>query len=449
MTDPLKKIRIGAGAGFSGDRIEPAVELAEMGRLDYLVFECLAERTIALAQQRRLKDPTQGYDPLLVERMEAVLPGCRKNGTRIITNMGAANPRAALAKVREVADRMGWPGIRIVAVTGDDVLPIVAAGNYRLLETGASMASLGDSVVSAHAYLGIAPLLNALATGADVILTGRVADPSLFLAPLMHEFGWAPDDWARLGQGTVVGHLLECAGQVTGGYFADPGLKEVPGLARLGFPIAEVAEDGTAVITKVTDSGGAVTVRTCKEQLLYEIHDPANYLTPDVTADFSGVTVTEIAPDRVAIAGGTGRRRPDTLKVSIGYRDGYIGEGQISYAGPGAVARGRLALEIVRERLKLTKLHPAELRCDLIGLDAIDQSPRSRPYHEPGEVRARVAGRTKTLAEAVRLGNEVETLYTNGPAGGGGVTKSARDVIAILSTLIPRELVRTELITNP
>ena len=256
------------------------------------------------------------------------------------------------------------------------------------------------------------------------------------------------DDWNRLGQGTVVGHLLECAGQVTGGYFADPGHKDVPGLARLGFPIAEVSANGRAVITKVPGSGGAVTVRNCREQLLYEIHNPACYLTPDVTADFTRVRITEVAPDRVAVTGGTGRRRPDTLKVSLGYRDGFIGEGQISYAGPGALARARLATEIVRERLKLTGLQPAELRCDLVGVNAIFPAVHVRRKHEPAEVRVRIAGRTPTLADAVRLGNEVETLYTNGPAGGGGVTKSAREVIAIASTLIPRDAVRTGFVST-
>jgi len=445
MISDNKQVRLGAGAGYSGDRIEPAMELAEKGNLDYLIFECLAERTIALAQQSRLKDPARGYDPLLVERMEAVLPACRRNGVRIITNMGAANPSTAATVVAGVARRLGLSGIKIAAITGDNVFVTVTCGSYSVMETGAAVSTLGNRLVSAHAYLGVAPMLTALAGGADVILTGRVADPALFLAPLIHEFGWALDDWVRLGQGTVVGHLLECAGQITGGYFADPGRKDVPGLARLGFPIAEVSKDGTVVITKVAGSGGMVTARTCKEQLLYEIHDPSAYLTPDVIADFSGVTVTEIGPDRVAIKGGTGRKRPDTLKVSLGYRAGFIGEGQISYAGPGAVSRGRLALEIVKERLKLINLVTEELRCELIGLNAILGSAPVDKDHEPYEVRARIVGRTDTMQAAVRIGNEVETLYTNGPASGGGVTKSAKEVIAILSTLIPRDFVRPEI----
>jgi hypothetical protein len=241
----------------------------------------------------------------------------------------------------------------------------------------------------------------------------------------------------------VVGHLLECAGQITGGYFADPGYKDVPELARLGFPIAEVAEDGTAVVTKVPGSGGLVTAATCKEQLLYEVHDPARYLQPDVVADFSGVAVTEAGPDRVRIAGGDGRSRTGTLKVSVGYLDSYVGEGQISYAGPGALARGRLALEIVAERLRMTRIQVREVRYDLIGVDSILGPKLSANAPEPREVRARVVGRTDSLAEAIRIANEVESLYLNGPASGGGVTKSAREIVGIRSTLLPEHLVRT------
>ena len=271
------------------------------------------------------------------------------------------------------------------------------------------------------------------------MITGRVGDPALFLAPLIYEFGWAMDDWDRLGQGTVVGHMLECAGQVTGGYFADPGCKDVAGLARLGFPIGEVSEDGTLVVTKPEGSGGAVTEATCKEQLLYEVHNPTRYVQPDVVADFSGVRIDAIGPDRVRVQGGRGTPRTGLLKVSVGYVDCFVGEGQISYAGPGALARGRLALEIVRERLGLTGVQTGEARFDLVGVDAL-HGPRLSAGSEPYEVRVRVVGRTDSLAEAIRIGNEVETLYTNGPAGGGGVTKSAREVVAVASALLPAEL---------
>ncbi|MET3431017.1 hypothetical protein ABIC71_000480 [Herbaspirillum seropedicae] len=439
--DPQRKVRIGAGAGYSGDRIEPAAELAERGELDYLIFECLAERTIAIGQQARLADPAKGYDPLLAERMHAVLKSCADQGVRIITNMGAANPAAAAQRVREIARTLGLAHLKVAAVTGDDVLQAVQEGDFRIEDNGQPASSLGERLISANAYLGVAPILEALQAGADVIITGRVADPALVLAPLVHEFGWAADDWDKLGQGTLVGHLLECAGQITGGYFADPGKKDVAGLARLGFPIGEVSADGSAVITKVAGSGGQVTAQTCKEQLLYEIHDPSAYYTPDVVADFSQVQITEIGPDRVAVSGGRGRPRPATLKTTLGYRDSFIGEGQISYAGPGAQARAQLAAEIVRERLALTGVETEELRLDLIGMNAIAGPQMSAGAPEPYEVRLRVTGRTASMQQAVLIGNEVETLYTNGPAGGGGATKSAREVIAVLSLLLPRSLV--------
>lgn len=395
--DPQRKVRIGAGAGYSGDRIEPAAELAERGELDYLIFECLAERTIAIGQQARLADPTKGYDPLLAERMHAVLKTCADKGVRIITNMGAANPAAAAQRVREIARTLGLAHLKVAAVTGDDVLQAVQEGDFRIEDNGQPVSSLGERLISANAYLGVAPILEALQAGADVIITGRVADPALVLAPLVHEFGWAADDWDKLGQGTLVGHLLECAGQITGGYFADPGKKDVAGLARLGFPIGEVSADGSAVITKVAGSGGQVTAQTCKEQLLYEIHDPSAYYTPDVVADFSQVQITEIGPDRVAVSGGRGRARPATLKTTLGYRDSFIGEGQISYAGPGAQARAQLAAEIVRERLALTGVETDELRLDLIGMNAIAGPQMSAGAPEPYEVRLRVSGRTASI----------------------------------------------------
>ena len=437
-----RKIRIGSGAGYSGDRIEPALELAERGALDYLVFECLAERTIALAQQARRVEPSAGYDPLLAARMRMVLPACAARQVRVITNMGAANPLAAARATAVIARELGLSGLRIAAITGDDVTEAVRAAELPLIEASGRVCDVADRMISANAYLGAGPIVDALAGGAEIVITGRVGDPAMFAAPLIHEFGWAMDDWVRLGRGNVVGHLLECAGQITGGYFADPGYKDVADLARLGFPLAEVDSSGDAVITKVAGSGGRVTIATCKEQLLYELHDPTAYLQPDVIADFSGVRFTEDGPDRVAVSGGSGRARPATLKVSIGYHDSFVGEGQMSYAGAGALARGRLALRIVEERLKLTGVQTSELRLDVIGVDATHRGPLAGSGAEPGEVRIRVTGRCGSIEEAVRIGNEVETLYTNGPAGGGGAWKSAREVVGVVSTLIPREWVQ-------
>jgi hypothetical protein len=414
------------------------VELAEKGGLDYLVFECLAERTIALAQLARLQNPDAGYDPLLEARVKAVLPACRRNGVKIITNMGAANPFAGARRAASLARELGHAGLRVAAVSGDDVTGHAGAGRHRFLEDDREVAGLGNRIVSANAYLGAEPIVAALAGGADVVITGRVADPALFLAPLIHSFGWALDDWNKLGCGILAGHLLECAGQITGGYFADPGVKDVPGLARLGFPIGIVSADGAITITKVEGSGGSVNAATCKEQLLYEIGDPANYLQPDVVADFSGVRVEEVGPDRVAVTGARGKRRPDTLKVSVGYRDGFIGEGQISYAGPGAAGRGELARAVLRERLGWRAAEWEDIRIDLIGVDAL-HGPRVAAA-EPYEVRLRAVARTFSREAAELIGHEVEALYTNGPAGGGGAWKSVRPVIAVGSILLPREL---------
>lgn len=437
----MKTLRIGSGAGYSGDRIEPAVELAEQGDLDYLVFECLAERTIALAQQARISDPQGGYDPLLSERMRRVLPfvgqpdGRRR--LRVITNMGAANPVAAAVEVRRIASELGL-NLKVLAVVGDDVLETLRAQPEKLLDNGQTLGSLGERLISANAYLGADGIIDALRAEADVVITGRVADPSLFLAPQMFEFGWAADDWQRLGRGTLVGHLLECAGQVSGGYFADPGFKDVDDLARLGFPLAEIDPDGEALITKVAGSGGRVSRATCTEQLIYEVHDPAAYLTPDVCADFSQVAFTEEAVDRVRAHGASGRPRPEALKVSVGYLDGWIGEGQISYGGPGAVARAQLARDVVLKRLELTGVRMQDVRAELIGVDSL-HGPRSTV--EPWEVRLRIAARCAERSEAVRVGNEVETLYTNGPSGGGGASKSLRQVVAVASLLLPRHAV--------
>ncbi|MEX5585370.1 acyclic terpene utilization AtuA family protein [Pseudomonas lurida] len=432
----MKTLRIGSGAGYSGDRIEPAVELAEQGDLDYLVFECLAERTIALAQQARINDPEGGYDPLLSERMRRVLPfvGVKagRRRLRVITNMGAANPLSAAVEVRRIASELGVD-LKVAAVVGDDVLS--ALQPEWLLDNGQTVGSLGERLISANAYLGVDGILEALRADADVVITGRVADPSLFLAPQMFEFGWAADDWQRLGRGTLVGHLLECAGQVSGGYFADPGFKDVDDLARLGFPLAEISADGEALITKVSGSGGRVSRATCIEQLIYEVHDPAAYLTPDVTADFSQVGFVEEGSDRVRAQGAGGRARPEQLKVSVGYLEGWIGEGQMSYGGPGAVARAQLARDVVLKRLELIGVKMQDVRAELIGMDAL-HGPRSTV--EPWEVRLRVAARCAARSDAVRVGNEVETLYTNGPSGGGGASKSVRQVVAVASILLPR-----------
>lgn len=436
-----KTLRIGAGAGFQGDRIEPAVVLASQGGLDYLVLECLAERTVAAAHLRRRQAPGTGFDPLLEARMEALLPFVARSGLRVVTNMGAADPLGASKVVIAIARRLGLR-VKVAAVTGDDVLKSVKP-RMIALETGRPLGEHGK-IVSANAYLGVDAILPALASGANVVITGRVADPSLFVAPLVHEFGWALDDWERLARGTIVGHLLECAGQVTGGYFADPGVKDVPDLAHLGFPFADVDADGFASISKVPGTGGAVTLASVKEQLLYEVTDPTGYVTPDVVVDFTTVRLAEVGPDRVAVGGATGRPRTDTLKVSVGYLAGWIGEGEISYAGANARARADLAAAVLRERLQDAV---PDLRIDRIGIDSSHRTSFGHA-HDPYEVRLRVAGRTDQLALAERIAWEVEGLLTNGPAGGGGLRKSVSERLGIVSTLLPRRLAAAEIVLS-
>ena len=431
----MRTARVGAGSGFQGDRLDPAVILASQGELDYLVFECLAERTIALAQLRRLADPAAGFDPLLEKRIGPLLAIAKRNGIRIVTNMGAANPLAAGRKVLSLSKELGLK-IKVAVVTGDDVLHLMAPQMRTIEARGAPLSEYG-ALVSANAYLGAEAIVPALATGAEVVITGRVADPSLFLAPLVHEFRWRLDDWDRLARGTVVGHLLECAGQVTGGYFADPGCKDVANLAQLGFPWCDVDSDGNGVLGKVAGTGGAITLRTAKEQLLYEVTDPGGYMTPDVVADFTCVGLAETGPDRVATTGARGRPRTASLKVSVGYRAGFVGEGEISYAGAHARERARLAGDIVRERLRDDV---PDLRVDLIGVDSSHRTDFNHP--PPYEARMRAAGRTRTREAAERIGAEVEALWTNGPAGGGGVTKSAHERIGVVSLLLDRSAVR-------
>lgn len=430
-------LRIGAGAGFQGDRFEPAIILAEQGNLDYLVLECLAERTIALAQKNKLDNPALGYDPFLQRRIEPLLPLLKKRGLRLITNMGAANPEAAGRAILAMARQQGI-AIKVAVVSGDDVLKRLAP-DLQIIETGRPIRSYAH-VISANAYLGVEAMLPALASGADVIITGRLADPSLFLAPMVHHFGWRLDDWQRLGQGTVIGHLLECGGQITGGYFADPGKKDVPDLAHLGFPLAEVREDGGAVITKVTGTGGVISLATVKEQLLYEVTDPSAYITPDVVADFTQVKLEQIGKDRVSVSNGRGRAHTDSYKVSIGYQAGFRGEGEISYAGQNAFARAELAGRVISERLG--EDFP-DLRIDYIGSTSVHRK-RFAPQIEPYEIRLRVASLASSTQQAERIGEEVEALYTNGPAGGGAARKYVTEVIGIVSALLARNEVSSK-----
>ncbi|MBO0678402.1 DUF1446 domain-containing protein [Mycolicibacterium sp. S2-37] len=419
-------VRIGSGAGFAGDRIDSAVELLRDGDLDDLVLECLAERTIALAQARRRADPSTGYDLFAETRLRALLPEAVARDVRILSNLGAANPLAAGRLAQRIAEEANLT-CRIAVVMGDDVLDRIDQ-EAPALEDGKPLTSHGE-IVSANAYLGADSMLPGLRAGADLVLTGRVADPSLFVAALADRFGWDLGDHAMMAAATLAGHLLECGTQVSGGYFADPGYKPVPGLASLGLPFADVRADGTFTIGKVDGTGGLIDRRTVREQLLYELGDPGRYLTPDVTLDVYGVRLDEVGRDRVQVSGAAGRSRPDQLKVSVGYRAGFRGEAEISYAGIGCVDRARLAGDIAATRIRRTGIDP---RIDLIGsLDAPNMTA-------DGECRLRVAAMTATADHAHVVTREVESLYLNGPAGGGGVRTSVTDVVGILSTFIDR-----------
>ena len=433
-----ENIRIGTGAGFSSDRLEPAVDLVERGELDAIVLECLGERTVAFAHRDRMADPRRGYNVHLERRMRALLPACRKAGTMMITNMGAANPRAAAERTLAVARDLDLKGLKIACVEGDDVSALVPK-DQRFMDEPGTLADVDMPVVGMNAYLGADAIRPALEAGVDVIVGGRLADPSMFLAPIAQHFGWAADDAPRMGAGTLVGHLLECGMQVTGGYFADPGIKDVPNLAQCGYPIAEVADDGTAIITKLDRTGGCVAPATVKEQLLYEVHDPARYLTPDVTADFSRVEVAPAGPNRVKVSKASGSARPATLKVTVGFDGGFQAEAGVSYAGPAAQQRGQLAADIVRERMARLNGR-ADLRIDLIGASSLFATAGLRST-DAQDVRLHVALRSREKEDAELVLWEVESLLCCGPAGGGGFRGALVPCVVTKSVLIPRERV--------
>jgi hypothetical protein len=401
-----------------------------------LIFETLAERTLALAQLARRGDPDAGYEPLLDDLVGPILATCLANGIRIVSNFGAANPRGAARRILEIAREQGLRAPRIAVVSGDDL----SDESHRPL----LRAELGErfdaiDMVSANAYLGAEPIAAALAAGAEIVVCGRVADPSLAVGPAMAHFGWSPDDWDRLGRATMAGHLLECGAQVTGGYFADPGLKHVPDLHAVGFPIAEIDSEGRCTIAKADDTGGMVTEATVKEQLLYEVHDPAAYLTPDVTADISQAAVRVVGRDRVSLDGVRGHARPDRLKVNVCHEGGWLAEGEISYAGPGAEGRARLAAEVLRRRLAGS----LELRIDLIGAVSVFGDDAGRllerlPQGHGRDIRLRAAAQHADRLVAERLNREVTSLYTCGPAGGGGVRTTLRARLDTISCFVPR-----------
>jgi hypothetical protein len=431
-------LHVGGAAGFSGDRTDatgPVVDaLINSPGPSVLIFETLAERTLALAQLARRQDPSAGYEPLLDDLVGPVLARCLAHGVRIVSNFGAANPVGAARRILAMAAEQGLRQPKVAVVLGDDLLADHGPQWRALLPD--------RHVVSANAYLGAESIADALREGADIVVCGRVADPSLVLGPALAHFGWSMSDWDRLAGATMAGHLLECGAQVCGGYYADPGFKDVPNLANIGFPIAEIHADGSCIVGKPPGTGGIINAHCVKEQLLYEIHDPQAYLTPDVVADIGAATVTELGPDRVRLAGVRGHARPDELKVNICYENGWLAEGEISYAGARAEARARLAADILRERLAGL----GTLRVDLIGVISVFADDGGSAFGQMAsgharDVRLRVAISHQDRASAERLTREVTALYTCGPAGGGGVRVSLRPRLGLDSSTVPRDRV--------
>lgn len=446
----MTKVHIGCGAGFAGDRHDAAVPvaatLANRTGERFLIYEVLAERTLAIAQKLRRENPDHGYSPFLDTYLPLVLADCHHHGIRIVTNMGAANPLGAAKRVHALARELGIKGLKVAAVTGDDLLTTMSEAEVRA-QTIIEGIALGDRpIVAANAYLGAQPVADALATGAHVVLVGRTTDAALSLGPLLHVYGWRTDDLDRLAQGTVCGHLLECGAQVSGAYFPDPGFKDVPDLAHVGFPIAEVAPDGDLVITKADNTGGLVSRATVIEQLLYEVHDPHNYLTPDVVLDIGDVTVDEVGADRVRVRGARGKPPPPTLKATVSTDAGWLGEGEISYAGPNALARAELAASVVHARCRMIGI-TEPVRVEVLGTQAIfDNNTQERRARlsplDGGEYRLRAAVRSASRKIAQQVADEVLSLYCSGPAGGAGVRQQVTPQIGTASILVARAAVQ-------
>jgi Acyclic terpene utilisation family protein AtuA len=443
------KAYIGAGAGFAGDRTDaagPVVDaLASLDGFRCLIFETLAERTLALAQLERKKDSSRGFSPALDRLVGPVLARCLRDDIKIVGNFGAANPRAAAARILAIARTQKVREPLIAVIEGDDLTALLSARELADRETGGAILNATTEIIAANVYLGGGPIAEALDQGADIVVTGRVADSALALGPLLHAFQWRLDDWDRLAAGTLAGHLIECGSQITGGYFADPPFKQVPGMADLGYPIAEIDTDGSMVITKPSGTGGRVDRMTVIEQMLYEVHDPSAYLAPDVILDLSGVAVEELAADRVRVTGAHGKPAPETLKATVCVDGGTLGEAEISYAGRNAAARARLAAQTVDERMR--KRAPGlVLRTDAIGMISVlghDGDALNRPWMSGStDLRLRFAAQSMDAAEVELLLDEVEALYCAGPAGGCGVRRHLTPRVASASCLVERAFAR-------
>lgn len=439
-----RSVRVGCGSAYADDRLDLALDMTDRGNIQYLCMDSLAELTMSAAYQR--PNPLTGgpaFDTRLPSIAEDLLPLAVKRGVTVVGSMGQANPAGAGTFIAEAARRKGLTGVRVGVIEGDNVTDYVHQHDPTLLETGKRVSELRGPVIIANAYIGADAIVEALSGGATFIVGGRLADPSLYVAPIAYALGWRLDDWERIGAATAVGHLLECGTYVSGGNFADPPYNVVERFNKLSFPLAEVFDDGTAMVSKLPDTDGLLSVATCKMQLGYEVHDPANYLTPDITADFRSTTLSE-AHGAVAVAGAHGRQRPPQLKALVTVHEGFIGEGQVSFAGPGALSRARLAEEIVRGWLRphVESGEISELKADLLGIDSLHGSA-SEPHGEPYEVHLRVAGRCSERQTAQIVADLGWYLQVSGPAGTGGHRKTVQPVIALYTFFLPRDAVKT------
>jgi hypothetical protein len=442
----VKTVRLGAGMAFWGDSVQPAIDMVEHGDIDYLCCDHLAELTMSILAKQMARDPSYGYTRDILDLLRGALGTCLRKGIKVVTNAGGANPQACAERIAELCKELGLGGVRIAVVTGDDIRgdidDLMAAGvSFTNMDTGAGLETVRDRLTHAAVYTGSEGIVEALEQGADVVVCGRVTDIALYLGPLIHEFGWPVDDWHRLGMATAVAHAIECGGQATGGLYAG-GWPEVPGLEQLGYPIAEVAEDATAILTKTPGSGGRVDVGTVSEQMVYEILDPANYLTADVTADFSGVRLEQVGVDQVRISGATGRQRPATLKVNMGYRAGFVGEAQFTYTWPDAYAKAQRGLEFLRNRLVRAGFERSDELVEYVGWNSMWGSRVPDPTDpELPEIVVRYAARCATPEQARKVFTESVPLYNNGPAGvaGVGTRPALKELFALWPCLVPRE----------
>ena len=448
----MKIVRIANGQGFWGDSVDAPLELVAGGPLDYLGMDYLAEVTLSIMMRQKLKNPAAGYATDFLDFVRRALPALVANGVKVITNAGGLNPRGCREQVFAIARSLGIRGLRVGIVEGDDLLSrlpgLVAAGHaLDNMDSGEPIAAVLDRVTSANAYIGAQPVARALAQGAQIVLCGRVTDTALALGPLVFEHGWAADDWDRLAAGTVVGHILECGAQSTGGNFSR--YWEVPDLWNVGYPIAEVAPDGSFVVTKHPGTGGLVTVDTVSEQLVYEMGDPASYITPDVTADFTSIRLAQAGADRVRVAGIRGRAATPFLKVSASYLDGWKAAGQVTVSGPRAIEKAELAAEIVWKRLARAGVAFADgdRQTELLGVSGVLPGILAAPV-DPPEVVLRLAVRDRDRQKVERFGKEIAPLVTAGPPGvtgfAGGRPK-AQEVVAYWPALLAREEVEPSL----